>query len=90
MPFYLLIFQRLLHLEWSIGAWFVVVSLVIGLVVSYIQGIFQIDDPVLSLGPKIVAVGLGIFLFGPYIFGTLTANLAGFIGHIPEAIRVSW
>ncbi|WP_298284661.1 flagellar biosynthetic protein FliQ [Acidocella sp.] len=90
MPYYLVVFERLLNVEWRIAAWFVLASLVIGLVVSYIQGIFQIDDPILSLGPKIAVVGGAVFMFGPYVFGGLSATLADFIMHIPAAIRVSW
>lgn len=47
-------------------------SLLIGLIVSIIQAVTQIQDATLSFVPKIVAVFLSLILFGPWILQVIT------------------
>jgi len=44
-----------------------VISLVVGLIVSVIQAVTQIQEATLAFVPKIVAVFLSLLLFGPWI-----------------------
>lgn len=62
-------------------------SLVVGLVVSIFQAATQIQEQTLAFVPKIVAVLLGLVLFGPWMLSKMVsyaydifANLASFIG----------
>ena len=48
-----------------------VLGLVVGLIVSIFQSTTQIQEQTLAFVPKIVAVMLGILLFGPWILNTL-------------------
>ncbi len=48
-----------------------VLGLVVGLIVSIFQATTQIQEQTLAFVPKIVAVMLGILLFGPWILNTL-------------------
>ncbi|WMM26608.1 flagellar biosynthesis protein FliQ [Tissierella sp. MB52-C2] len=44
-----------------------IISLVVGLIVSIIQAVTQIQEATLAFVPKIVAVFLSLLLFGPWI-----------------------
>ncbi len=49
-----------------------IISLVVGLVVSVIQAVTQIQEATLAFVPKIVAVFLSILIFGPWIIKLIT------------------
>ena len=51
------------------------VSLIVGLVISIFQTVTSIQEQTLTFVPKIVAVFLGMMLFGSWILN----NLSGFI-----------
>jgi flagellar biosynthetic protein FliQ len=64
-----------------------VISLVVGLVISVLQATTQIQEQTLAFVPKIVAVLLSVLMFGPWILTTLVDftfnlldNLHQFIG----------
>ena len=44
-----------------------VISLAVGLIVSVIQAVTQIQEATLAFVPKIVAVFLSLLIFGPWI-----------------------
>lgn len=47
-------------------------SLVVGLIVSIIQAVTQIQEATLSFVPKIIAVLISILIFGPWILQEVT------------------
>ena len=49
-----------------------VISLVVGLVVSIIQTVTSIQEQTLTFVPKIIAVFLGLMLFGAWILNKMT------------------
>lgn len=49
------------------------VGLIVGLLISFLQAITQINEATLAFLPKIVAIGLVLALAGPYMAKTLTA-----------------
>ena len=54
------------------------IGLVVGLIVSIFQATTQIQEAILAVVPKIVAVLLSMVIFGPWIISTLvnfTRNL---------------
>lgn len=63
------------------------IALVVGLVVSILQTVTQIQEQTLSFAPKIIAVFAGLLIFGPWMLKQLMeftqnilANLPSFIG----------
>lgn len=48
------------------------VSLIVGLGVSVIQAVTQIQEATLAFVPKIVAVFLAMLIFGPWIINIIT------------------
>lgn len=47
-------------------------SLIVGLVISILQAVTQIQEATLSFVPKIVAVLLSLIIFGPWILRLIT------------------
>jgi flagellar biosynthesis protein FliQ len=64
-----------------------IIALVVGLIVSIFQATTQIQEQTLAFVPKIIAVLLGIVLFGPWMLSHLVtytsdilSNLVRYIG----------
>ncbi len=57
----------------KVGAPVMFVALGIGLVVSFIQAITQIQEPTLTFVPKAVGIMLTLVLAMPFMLGTLIA-----------------
>ena len=47
-------------------------ALVVGLVVSLIQAVTQLNETTLAFVPKLLALGLALTVAGPFMFSTLT------------------
>lgn len=47
------------------------VALVIGLIVSFVQAITQINESTLAFLPKLAAIGFALVVLGPYMASTL-------------------
>lgn len=54
------------------------ISLIVGLIISIFQTVTSIQEQTLTFVPKIVAVFLGVMLFGSWILN----NLSGFIDRL--------
>ncbi len=48
------------------------VALVVGLLVSFVQAITQINEATLAFLPKILAIGLALMMLGPFMAATLS------------------
>jgi flagellar biosynthesis protein FliQ len=49
------------------------VALVAGLVISFIQAITQINETTLAFLPKVLAIGIALTIFGPFMAATLSS-----------------
>jgi flagellar biosynthetic protein FliQ len=56
----------------TVSAPMLIVSLVVGLIVSIIQAVTQIQEATLAFVPKIIAVFLSLIIFGPWILKVIT------------------
>lgn len=63
------------------------VSLVIGLVVSVFQSITQIQEMTISVVPKIVLTFVSLLVFGPWMMGKMTDLLRDVIVNLPNWAR---
>jgi flagellar biosynthetic protein FliQ len=63
------------------------VSLVVGLVISLFQAVTQIQEFTLTFVPKILAVFVTLFLFFPWIARVLMAYTTDLITKIPMYVR---
>lgn len=63
------------------------VALVIGLLVSVLQAVTQINETTLSFLPKLVALAVTFILAGPWILTTLIDYIRGILLMIPSAVQ---
>lgn len=63
------------------------VSLVVGLIISLFQAVTQIQEVTLTFVPKIIAVFLCLFLLFPWMAGKLMAFTVQIVEKIPVYIR---
>ncbi len=63
------------------------ISMVVGLVISVIQAVTQIQEPTLTFIPKIIASALAILFFGPFMLALLTDFTVRIFTHIKDFIR---
>lgn len=62
-------------------------SLVVGLIVSIFQATTQIQDQTLAFVPKILAVLIGLVVFGPWMLQVLTQFALHLFTALPRYLR---
>ncbi|NLY67339.1 MAG: flagellar biosynthesis protein FliQ [Tissierellia bacterium] len=62
-------------------------SLLVGLIVSIIQAVTQIQEATMSFVPKIVAVFLSLIIFGPWILQIITEFTTNLLTNVNFYIR---
>jgi flagellar biosynthetic protein FliQ len=63
-----------------------ILSMLVGLVVSIFQAVTQIQEPTLAFIPKILVSGFAILFFGPFMLAVITdfaARVIQNIAHVP-------
>ncbi len=63
------------------------VSMVVGLVVSIFQAVTQIQEPTLAFIPKIAVAGFALMFFGPFILAMLTDFLSRTFTHVATFVH---
>lgn len=66
-----------------VGAPLMGITMLVGLVISILQVVTQVQEMSLTFIPKLIAAGITLVLFGPWMLRKLTAYAAGLIGNIP-------
>lgn len=64
-----------------------ILSMVVGLVISIFQAVTQIQEPTLAFIPKIVISALAILFFGPFILAMLTDFMSRVFSSIPTMMK---
>ena len=62
-------------------------SMVVGLIISLFQSVTQIQEPTLAFIPKILVSAVAILFFGPFILAMLTDFTARIFSNIPNLVR---
>ncbi|MGE5552327.1 MAG: flagellar biosynthesis protein FliQ [Betaproteobacteria bacterium] len=62
-------------------------GLLVGLAVSILQATTQIQEQTLSFIPKIVAVLVGVVVFGPWMLGVLLDFARSILGNLHTFVR---
>jgi flagellar biosynthesis protein FliQ len=57
----------------KLGGPLLLTALGVGLLVSLLQAVTQINEATLSFIPKVIAIGLALMLLGPFMFTTLSS-----------------
>ena len=63
------------------------ISLIVGLLISFLQAITQIQEFTLTFVPKVIAVFLSIFVLLPWLASVLISFTKGIIEKIPLYVR---
>ncbi len=64
-----------------------IVALVVGLVVSVLQALTQINEATLAFVPKILAVFAALALAGPWLISTLLSYTVSLFNSLPNMVR---
>jgi flagellar biosynthetic protein FliQ len=64
-----------------------IVSLAVGLIISFFQAVTQIQEFTLTFVPKILAVFACVFLMLPFLISVMVDFTTGLISNIPAYIR---
>lgn len=71
----------------KVSAPVLIVSLVVGLIISILQATTQIQEQTLSFVPKIIAVFASIIIFGSWMLHTLVEFANRMIGIVPAILH---
>ncbi len=66
----------------KLGAPAMLLALAVGLVISFIQALTQIQEMTLTFVPKMVVILLSLLLFLPFMLSTLTSFTESLMGRI--------
>jgi flagellar biosynthetic protein FliQ len=66
----------------EIGAPILGVSLVVGIVVSILQAVTQVNEMTLTFVPKLIGVFVAMLIFGPWMMETLLDFSAGLFANM--------
>jgi flagellar biosynthetic protein FliQ len=61
-------------------------TLLVGLVVSVLQAVSQIQEMSLTFVPKLIAAAIVLALFGPWMLRTLLSYASRLIANIPDYV----
>lgn len=78
--------RQAMELMLVVSAPLLLVALVVGLVVSLLQAVTQVNEATLSFLPKLIAVGVTLIVAGPWMLSLLTDYLQRTIVGLPQAI----
>ena len=82
----LTIFQDVLMLILELSAPVLIVSVVVGLMISIFQSVTQIQEATLTFVPKIIAGILTIIILLPWMLSTFTSRIYDWFGQINSFI----
>jgi flagellar biosynthetic protein FliQ len=86
-PEYVVTFGRqALELMLIVTAPLLLVALAVGLTVSLLQAVTQVNEATLSFLPKLVAVSVTLIVAGPWMLTMLTDYIARTISSVPQVI----
>ncbi len=70
-----------------VGGPLLIISLVVGLIVSIFQAATQIQEQTLAFIPKIASVLFGLIFFGPWMLEKMLAFTENIFANLPNFIR---
>ena len=79
--------QRTIEMVLLLAAPALVFSVVVGLVVSVLQAVTQINESTLTFLPKILAVSLAFVVFLPWMISLMVGFTTSLLGNIPMYVR---
>ena len=71
-----------LHITLMVSGPLLLVSLLIGLIISVAQVVTSIQDMTISFVPRVIAVFVAFLLLFPWVMGLMTSFTTGLFGHL--------
>lgn len=62
-------------------------ALIVGLIVSILQAITQINEATLTFIPKIIIIGIVVVIAAPWMIDTMTKFTSGLFENLPMYVR---
>lgn len=62
------------------------VTLLVGLIISIFQAATQINEMTLSFIPKLLAIGITLALLGPWLIATMVDYMQSLLSQIPSLV----
>lgn len=81
------ILKQAFYVAFQIGMPVMLVSLVVGVLVSIFQAATSISDSTLNFAPKVIAAGVVLLLTLPWAIGKLVGFMTGLFERIPSLLR---
>ena len=75
-----------LYLIIKVSAPMLLVSLIVGLIISILQTVTSIQEQTLAFIPKIIAVFVAILIFGPWMLRIMVEYVSGIFVNLPMYI----
>ena len=79
--------RRAIILALQLSLPILILSLVIGVIVSLFQAVTQIQEQTLTFVPKLLALALALVLLGPWMLHTMVGFTAGLFAGLPYVIH---
>ena len=79
--------RRAIMLALQVTLPFLMLSLVIGVIVSLFQAVTQIQEQTLTFVPKLIALALALVLLGPWMLHTIVGFTAGLFASLPGTMH---
>jgi flagellar biosynthetic protein FliQ len=79
--------QRALWLLLQLSLPTLIISLVVGLLISVFQAVTQINEMTLTFVPKMLTVFVALVFFGPWMLGITMDFMQQLMLHLPEYAR---
>ncbi|MBI2605023.1 MAG: flagellar biosynthesis protein FliQ [Deltaproteobacteria bacterium] len=79
--------QEALKITLYLAGPILLVAMVVGIVVSLLQAVTQINESTLTFVPKLLAIAAVLVVAGPWMIETITHYTADLITRFPELIR---
>lgn len=79
--------QDALRVSFLLAGPILAVAMIVGIVVSLLQAVTQINESTLAFIPKILAIGLVLVLAGPWMIDTITHYTTDLLTRFPALIR---
>ena len=76
-----------MKLAFYLGGPVLLTAMLVGIGVSLIQAVTQINEATLTFVPKIIAISVVLIIAGPWMLETITTYTTDLITRFPELIR---
>lgn len=82
-----IVFYETMKIVVILSAPLLLVTLIVGLVISFFQAATQINEQTLSFIPKMISVLSMLIILGPWMFGTMFGYMQYLLSNIPLMIN---